>query len=262
MAFDLVKKFNSLDDRKKTLLVAAAGGGALGLYVLSQRGGLSGGSGSPPPGTDAGQQPGTGTGTGGTDWGQAIAQLQDALTKSNTDNANAIAELVEGQGTYQSQIASAFADITKQVNDALSASQQQVQSAIANIPAPQYGGMNGLDSLFSQFQNGIGQPLPVNPFGNPVQMPSPGNAIKPSLSSRARGILKLPVNKPSAPTLSKFNPSNYASQLSAAFGRAPKLSRPDFSSFNRAMGAIYKPTPTTPIRKVSKGGGGSVFLKK
>lgn len=226
MAFDLGGLGAKFQQNKKVLIPAAIAGGALGLYVLSQR---KGGSGGAPIGTDAGQQP-PATGSG-TDWGQAISQLQDALTKSNVENADAIAALVEGQQGYQGGIAAAFADITRQVNDALAAAQRQTQEAINNIPqagqAPlpslgYGGGLNGLESLFQQtpmfnpadYITRV-QQTASEPVKN-VSMPSSAgiiNQLKNLTNTRV-------VSAPAKSVAPKVNPVNYAQQLANTFGRS------------------------------------------
>lgn len=187
---DLLAQFKALPNDKKALVVGGIGVGGFALYTLSKRGGVggSGGSGNAPAPVPP-QQGGSGGGgsTGSPDSG-ALAQLQDQLTKSASDqqatNAGLLAQIqalaknsVAAFNQLGSQNQQGLQSLAQQTNAALSALGQQQQqqpnfaqfasqlqsnlqaevSALASSLNQQYGALQtGFNSQFQGQSSGIG----------------------------------------------------------------------------------------------------------
>lgn len=139
-------------EHKEIVIPAVAVGGIAGVYYLSQHGGLSANAPTPPQAGDpTNPTPNPGGGTGGADYGSAIADLTNQLQQSNTQNASGLAGLLQQFQQFQQQITQSLGDITGQTNAALQAQANQTNAALGQLASQQGSGeLNGLGQLLQQ----------------------------------------------------------------------------------------------------------------
>lgn len=262
---ELDERLKTLLKDKRVLIGAAVIGAVAGLYVLSKNGGAGGGL--QPEVPQAPQQPGAGDSPGYDDSGiigrltqieanqqglisQFTQAISDAINGVRGENASALQSVIDqvnsqlGSGQAQAQTVPDFAGFQSQLTAAL--------AGLNTVPqrVPETG-----DILKRAFGAGT-PPKTIADWGN--RAPNTLN----SLSSALKGRTTVPrqnyasaIQKFVSQTAPKFTYPGTRRGGGSSFVGSPSIPRPDFSSFNRAMGAIYRPTaPKAPAPVIKRGG--------